>query len=86
MAQVVLERIIAGRGTAEDVERLRSWQKIMKNNRCGLGQTALNPITTTIQNFRSLYDGRLAQGDPRFVPSFDLAAATRDYDAAVGKG
>ena len=86
MAQVVLERIIAGRGTAEDVERLRSWQKIMKNNRCGLGQTALNPITTTIQNFRSLYDGRLAQGDPRFVPSFDLAAAVRDYDVAVAKG
>ena len=86
MAQVVLERIIAGQGTAEDVERLRSWQKIMKNNRCGLGQTALNPITTTIQNFRPLYDGRLAQGDPRFVPSFDLAAAVRDYDAAVAKG
>ena len=86
MAQVVLERIVAGKGTAEDVERLRAWQKIMRNNRCGLGQTALNPIVTTIQNFRPLYDARLAQGDPRFVPSFDLAAAIRDYDAAVGKG
>jgi [NiFe] hydrogenase diaphorase moiety large subunit len=86
MAQVVLERIIAGQGTAEDVERLSSWQKIMKLNRCGLGQTALNPITSTIKNFRPLYDGRLAAGDPRFVPSFDLAAAVRDYDAAVAKG
>ena len=86
MAQVVLERIVAGKGTAEDVERLQAWQKIMRNNRCGLGQTALNPIVTTIQNFRPLYDARLAPGDPRFVPSFDLAAAVRDYDAAVGKG
>ena len=86
MAQVILERIIAGKGTAGDVERLGSWQKIMRNNRCGLGQTALNPITTTIKNFRPLYDARLAQGDPRFEPSFDLAAAVRDYDAAVAKG
>ncbi|MGD9781585.1 MAG: NAD(P)H-dependent oxidoreductase subunit E [Kiritimatiellia bacterium] len=86
MAQVVLERIIAGRGTAEDVERLQSWQKIMRHNRCGLGQTALNPIVTTIKNFRPLYDARLSTGDPRFVPSFDLAAAVRDYDAATEKG
>lgn len=86
MAQVVLERIIAGTGTAGDVERLGSWQKIMKHNRCGLGQTALNPIVTTIRNFRPLYDGRLSKGDPRFVASFDLAAAVRDYDEAVGKG
>ena len=86
MAQVVLERLVAGKGTAEDVERLQAWQKIMRNNRCGLGQTALNPIVTTIQNFRSQYDARLAPGDPRFVPSFDLAAAVQDYDAAVGKG
>jgi [NiFe] hydrogenase diaphorase moiety large subunit len=86
MAQVVLERIIAGTGTAEDVERLQSWQAIMRYNRCGLGQTALNPITSTIKHFRGLYDARLSTGDPRFVPSFDLAAAVRDYEAAAGAG
>ena len=58
----------------------------MRYNRCGLGQTALNPITSTIKNFRPLYDARLAQGDPRFVPSFDLTAAVQDYEAAVGAG
>ncbi len=83
MAQVVLERIIAGTGTAEDVARLQSWQTIMRNNRCGLGQTALNPVTSTIRNFQPLYDARMAQGDARFVASFDLAAAVRDYDEAV---
>lgn len=85
MAQVVLEQIILGKGTAEDVERFQDWQKLMRNNRCGLGQTALNPIITTIKNFRPLYNARLAKGDPRFVPSFDLAAAVRDYDAAVAQ-
>ncbi len=86
MAQVVLERIVAGTGTPEDVARLQSWQAIMRNNRCGLGQTALNPVTSTIRNFKPLYEARMAQGDPRFVPSFDLSAAVRDYDAAVGEG
>ncbi len=86
MAQVVLERIVAGKGTAADVERLQSWQKIMRHNRCGLGQTALNPIISTIKNFRPLYEARLARGDPRFEPAFDLAAAVRDYDAAVAGG
>ena len=83
MAQIILERIIAGKGSAQDVARLQAWALIMKRNRCGLGQTALNPIVTTIKNFRPLYEARLAQGDPRFEPAFDLAAAVRDYDAAV---
>jgi len=83
MAQIILERIIAGQGSAQDVANLQAWAQIMKRNRCGLGQTALHPIVTTIKNFRPLYDARLAQGDPRFEPAFDLAAAVRDYDAAV---
>lgn len=86
MAQVVLEQIIAGKGTTEDIERFQGWQKIMRNNRCGLGQTALNPIISTIKNFRPFYEARLAKGDPRFVAAFDLAAAVQDYDAAVAKG
>ena len=86
MAQILLERIIAGQGTERELADLQAWAKIMKRNRCGLGQTALNPITTTLRNFRPLYEARLARGDPRFEPAFDLAAAVRDYDAAVAKG
>ena len=86
MAQILLERIIAGRGTERELADLQAWAKIMKRNRCGLGQTALNPITTTLKNFRPLYEARLARGDPRFEPAFDLAAAVRDFDAAVAKG
>ncbi|TAN37694.1 MAG: hypothetical protein EPN23_04045 [Verrucomicrobia bacterium] len=85
MAQVLLEKIIAGKGTAGDVENLRSWLPIMKHNRCGLGQTALNPVITTIKNFKGLYDQRIKAGDLRFAPSFDLAAAVKDYEAAVAE-
>jgi len=86
MAQIILERVIAGKGTAQDLTNLQEWAKIMKRNRCGLGQTAPNQVVTTIKNFRPLYEARLAPCDPRFEPSFDLAAAVRDYDAAVAKG
>jgi len=57
----------------------------MKRNRCGLGQTAMNPIVTTINNFRSLYERRIEIGDARFNPAFDLPAAVKDYDLAVAK-
>ncbi len=86
MAQVILERIIAGKGTARDLANLQAWAGIMRHNRCGLGQTALNPITSTLKNFRPLYEARLAAGDPRFEPAFDLAAAVRDFDAVVTGG
>lgn len=83
MAVVVLRKILEGKGTRQDVENLLSWESIMKKNRCGLGQTALNPIVTTVRNFRPLYDALVSGKDERFVPSFDLAKATADYDAAV---
>jgi len=84
MAQVLMERIIAGKGLPQDVTQLQQWIPIMKKNRCGLGQTALNPIVTTIRNFPELYDKRITATDDRYVPAFDLAAAVKDYDQAVG--
>jgi [NiFe] hydrogenase diaphorase moiety large subunit len=83
MAQRVMEQIVAGKGTPTDLARFVEWASIMKKNRCGLGQTALNPIITTLRNFKPLYDRRIAVGDDRFMPTFDLAAAVRDYDEAV---
>ena len=83
MSQIVLEKIIAGQGMPQDLVNLQAWAGIMKRNRCGLGQTAMNPITTTLKNFRDLYAQRIKVADDRFVPGFDLAAAVRDYDAVV---
>ena len=61
MAQMVMEKIVDGKGTPADLERLAEWASIMRKNRCGLGQTALNPIISTIRNFKPLYE-RLIKG------------------------
>jgi [NiFe] hydrogenase diaphorase moiety large subunit len=83
MTQVLLERIISGKGTQKDFDRLLSWGPIMKKNRCGLGQTAMNPVLSTMKNFRELYDARIRKTGDGVDPSYDPAAAIADYDTAV---
>ncbi len=83
MSSMVLERLIKGGGSQEDIDRFSAWASIMKKNRCGLGQTALNPIISTLKNFKPLYEGKLRKVEKGMNPAFDLAAAVRDYDAAT---
>ncbi len=52
----ILEKITDGRGTMEDIDRLEELAKIVKDNSlCGLGQTAPNPILSTLAAFRDEY-------------------------------
>lgn len=52
----ILEDIVAGKGTMEDLDLLEDLGKgIMKGSLCGLGQTAPNPVLTTIRYFRDEY-------------------------------
>jgi NADH:ubiquinone oxidoreductase subunit F (NADH-binding)/(2Fe-2S) ferredoxin/Pyruvate/2-oxoacid:ferredoxin oxidoreductase delta subunit len=52
----ILERIKAGQGTMEDLERLETLAQIVKDGSlCGLGQTAPNPVLTTLRYFRDEY-------------------------------
>ena len=54
----ILEKITLGQGTEEDLTRLRSLCKVIKDTSlCGLGQTSPNPILSTLDNF---YDEYLA--------------------------
>jgi [NiFe] hydrogenase diaphorase moiety large subunit len=85
MSKRLLERIIGGTGTQGDVDSLAGWSVIMAKNRCGLGQTALNPIVSTLRNFPGLYGAKLAAPEEGLNPAFDLAAAVRDYEAAVAR-
>lgn len=85
MSKLILERIIEGRGTEEDIQNFIKWFSIMKKNRCGLGQSALNPIVTTIENFRTLYSSKIKAGNKMLNPVFDLKKAVADYDKAVSK-
>ncbi|HYA48789.1 MAG TPA: NADH-ubiquinone oxidoreductase-F iron-sulfur binding region domain-containing protein, partial [Burkholderiales bacterium] len=77
------EKIVAGRGTAQDLKDLEDWGKLVKaTSRCGLGQTSPNPILTTLQNFRGLYEAKIQTGE-EFVPDFDLGTALQEGCAAA---
>jgi [NiFe] hydrogenase diaphorase moiety large subunit len=79
-----LEKIIHGKGTKKDLTELEQWSSIMPANRCGLGQTAANPIRTTLTNFRELYTNLISTED-EFVSEFDLASSVADSCAVVGR-
>ncbi len=52
----ILERIKAGEGEPEDLDRLENLAKTIKAaSLCGLGQTAPNPVLTTLRYFRDEY-------------------------------
>ena len=79
------EKVVQGRGTAKDLADLEAWGKLVKQtSRCGLGQTSPNPILTTLQNFRELYESKIGQGR-EFVPDFDLAAALQEGCTAANR-
>jgi len=51
-----LTKITEGKGTEEDIDKLEKLAKIIKDTSlCGLGQTAPNPILSTIKYFRDEY-------------------------------
>ncbi|MCL2407884.1 MAG: NADH-quinone oxidoreductase subunit NuoF [Defluviitaleaceae bacterium] len=53
----ILEKITQGNGELEDIDRLESLAKsIQASALCGLGQTAPNPVLSTIKYFRDEYE------------------------------
>ncbi len=56
----ILERITQGKGKKGDVELLLELGATIKESAlCGLGQTAPNPVLSTIKNFRKEYDDHI---------------------------
>ena len=52
----ILNRIVDGKGTMEDLEALKELAAAVKSNSlCGLGQTSANPILSTMANFMDEY-------------------------------
>ena len=52
----ILERIVAGKGTEEDLVQLNELSQTIKDTAlCGLGQTAPNPVLSTLQEFKAEY-------------------------------
>lgn len=79
-----LEKILDARGVKKDIDDLVAWGKILKVSRCGLGQTAGNPILTSIKNFRHLYDEKI-QKDKDFDSAFDMSLAVKESCIAAGR-
>ena len=56
----ILEKITEGNGTAEDLERLESLAySITDASLCGLGQSAPNPVISTLKYFKDEYDAHV---------------------------
>ncbi len=58
----ILTRITQGEGKEEDVDLLFKTANIVKNTSlCGLGQTAPNPVLTSIMYFRDEYEAHIKE-------------------------
>ena len=81
----ILERITKGEGVDGDIEKLESLAHQIKGNAlCGLGQTAPNPVLTTIRYFRDEYVAHIK--DKKCPPRQCKALITFDVAAEKCKG
>lgn len=79
-----LLKILNGKGVIKDIDDMLEWSRVLKASRCGLGQTAANPIVSSIKNFRHLYEQRVRM-DTDFDSGFNLAESVKDYIEASGR-
>ena len=58
----ILDRIVAGEGQEGDIEKLlRLGDTIKRASLCGLGQSAPNPVISTITHFRDEYEAHIRE-------------------------
>ena len=80
-----LERICAGEGRPGDIESLEKLAlTIKKTSLCGLGQTAPNPVLTTIKYFRDEYEAHIEERRCPARACTALIAYAIDPDACTG--
>lgn len=77
----ILERITSGSGQHGDIERLEDLgKKIVKGSLCGLGNSAPNPVLTTIRYFREEYEEHIYNRYCRAKACKGLGVFSIDYD------
>jgi [NiFe] hydrogenase diaphorase moiety large subunit len=80
----LLDKICDGHGTAGDmVELSRLATQIKHASHCGLGQTASNPILSTLERFPEIYQAHLKA--TTFEPGFDLDKALETSRRLTGR-
>ena len=83
----ILTRITEGNGTMEDLQELEELGNTVKNNSlCALGQTAANPIMSTLAHFRDEYIAHIVDKTCPAKVCKNLMRYTIEQDNCVGCG
>ena len=81
----ILTRICEGEGTPEDLPRLEDLARQIKDaSLCGLGQTAPNPVLTTLKYFREEYEEHVRDKKCRAGKCKNLCTYEIDEAACTG--
>jgi len=85
--QEILGRIVSGKGKEGDIELLEELCLAVKDGAlCGLGQTAPNPVLTTIRYFRDEYEAHINEKKCPAKECVDLLTYTIDPEKCIGCG
>ena len=83
----ILEKLCAGKGTEEDIQKLEKLAKnIQKASVCGLGQTAPNPVLSTLKYFREEFEEHAIDKKCRTNECKAIAKITIDEEKCKGCG
>jgi NADP-reducing hydrogenase subunit HndC len=83
----LLERICAGKGSMEDLDRLESLAATIKAaSLCNLGQTAPNPVLTALRHFRSEFEAHVTNKKCPAGVCRDLITVSIDEQRCTGCG
>jgi len=83
----IMERITNGKGREEDIDELISLGETIKSTSlCGLGQTAPNPVLSTIRYFRDEYEAHIKNKSCPTKVCTDLMHFKIDEDKCIGCG
>jgi len=83
----MLDKITSGKGTLEDIDELeRLCYYIKENSLCGLGQTAPNPVLSTLKFFRDEYVAHVVDKKCPAGVCKDLLTYVIDPEKCIGCG
>ena len=83
----ILDKIISGNGEMEDLDRLEELSNYIKSaSLCGLGQTAPNPVLSTLRYFREEYVAHIVDKKCPAGVCKKLLQFTIDADKCIGCG
>jgi len=82
--EIILEKFTKGEGTLEDIERIEELGSVVADSSlCALGQTAANPVLSTLRYFRNEYEEHI-NGECKAGVCKELTTFVVDAEACTG--